>query len=205
MNSATSCVGRSAVHFVALLCLGGCQSHQEPGIELRSILLETPSGDYRFGASDVGDRVHIQFPSLAIDVRTPVVDVTVAPFGQSASVRVAPKPQYRSVQFESLGAFYQRDGGTEVPLSGTQVEVRTAGGEWFGSQWRVNLSPPLSQIALTSSRPPPYMIDAIESIEGEILRFYIPFRIEDEPYTLDISFELDLERIWSLGSIGGLP
>ena len=170
-HSLTFHVGRSAFFLLILICIGGCESHKEPRIEVREVVLETPSGEHRFDANDVGDRVHIQRPSLSITVRTPVLGVTLAPIAQNAGVRVAPKQRDRRVQFESLGAFYQRDGKKEIPLHGTQRELRLAGGEWFASKWQIDLPPPLSQVSLTMSSPPPYMIEAIEALEGETLRF----------------------------------
>ena len=197
--------GLGALLIAALLGVAGCTSRKEPRIEVREMLLVTPTGNHRLGPSDVGDRIQIQFPSLAVSMQAPGMRVTLAPFAQQPSVHVAPNQRDRSVRFESRGAFYQRDDEARIPLEGTQTELRLADGAWFASRWRMVLPAELSTIALTSSRPPPYMIRAIEAVEGETQRFHIPFSIDGERHVLDASIALETERSWSLASIGGLP
>lgn len=198
--------GRSAFLLVALLSVGGClKSHKVPRLELVEVVLETPAGTHRFDASDVGQRVDIQLPTLSIRVQAPELAVTLAAFAQQPQVRVEPTQRNRSVQFESQGAFYQLAGGAEIALRGIQVELKVASGQWIASQWRLDLSPALTRITLTSSRPSPDATDAIEAIGGKTQRFYVPFRIDGERYVLDASFVLEVERVWSLGPIGGLP
>ncbi len=199
-------VGRSAFLLVALLSVGGClKSNKVPRLELGDVFLVTPAGNHRLDASDVGKRIEIQLPTLSIRVLAPGLTVTLGAFAQQPQVRVMPKQGNRNVQFESEGAFYQLSGGAEVALHGIQAEMKVASGQWIASQWRIDLPPALTKIKLASSRPPPDVTDAIEAIGGETQRFYIPFRIDGERYALDASFVLEVERVWSIGSIGGLP
>jgi len=204
--SLTSYVGRSMFFLLILISILGCESHKEPRVEVREIVLITPNGKYQFDANDVGERVYIHRPSLSIDARTPVVDVVIAPTAQFANIQVTPKQKESPVQFESNGAFYQRDREKKIPLQGTQKEMLMPNGERFGSKLLIDLPPPLSKVSLTMSRPAPYKIEAIEDLNGDILRFFIPFRIDGERYTIDSSLVLKVESRWSLSlSFGGLP
>lgn len=186
--------------------MGGClESHEEPRLEVVDVTLETPAGRYQLESTDDPGFLHIDRPDLSFRVRAPSVEVTLAAFAQVPQVMVDPIPQERSVQLEGEGGFYQRDGGPRIPLSGTQPQRGRFGTELNAARLELDLGPPLAGIALVSSKLSRTTIRAIEAIEGERHRFYVPFRIDGERYAFDASFELEVDRSWDVGSIGGMP
>lgn len=203
-------MGRSTFFLLILICLGGCDSRKEIRVEVQKILLKTPSGEYQFDAEDVGENIYISTPSLTIRVRTPKLNVFISPTSQPANFQVSPENKEVSVQFDSNGAFYQRDGKEKIPFQGTQIELRLSNDDWIGSKWLVDLPPPITKVSLSSSYVSSYRIEAKEAIEdlkGETQRFFVPFHIDGERYSLDASIEYNIDRSWHLRSFsfGGLP
>ncbi|MEM7402158.1 MAG: hypothetical protein AAF304_09445 [Pseudomonadota bacterium] len=199
---------RSSFFLLILIFIGGCESRKEIRVDVREIVLETPSGKYRFDAKDVGDSILISTPSLNIKVRTPKLSIHMILTSKPANFMVEPKDKEVSVQFESHGAFYQRDGKEKIPIKGTQNELHLQNGDWLASKWRIDLPPPISKVSHMST---PFLkasaIEAIKNIKGEAQRFLVPFRIDGERYSLDASIEYDIEHSWGLRSLsfGGLP
>jgi len=185
---------------VCALCVSfaGCfMPSEEPRLELIDAVLRTPEGEVP--VSQVAE------PSLAISGGTESTRFAIALFSLSPIVIVSRTPRARSVEFEMAGCFYQRNGGEKLALCGEELARVDDFGKPRPAMLALDLPPSFSGLNFSEYKTSQAEIETFKAMSGDLHRLYIPFRMDGEPYVIDVSFELDVETEWDLQVSSSMP
>ena len=185
---------------VCALCISsaGCfMSSKEPRLELIDAVLRTPEAEVP--VSQVGK------PSLSISGGIESTRFTIGLFSRSPILIVSRTPRTRSVEFELAGCFYQRNGGEKLALCAEALARVDDFVKPRAAMLALDLPPSFSGLNFSEYKTSRAEIETFEAMSGDLHRLYIPFRVDGEPYVIDVSFELDVEREWDLRVTSSMP
>lgn len=185
---------------VCALCVSfaGCfMPTKEPRLELIDAFLRTPEAEVP--VSQVGK------PGLAISGGTESLSFTIGLFSPSPILIVSPKPRTRPLEFDMAGCFYQLNGGEKRALCAEALKRVDDLGKPRSPMLALDLPPSFSGLNFSEYKTSEAEIETFEAMSGDLHRLYIPFRVDGEPYVIDVSFELDVETEWDFHVTSSMP
>ena len=167
----------------------GCSVKHLPILDLHSAWLITSTDRVPF---EVATKEHLwiydvnQLQRMVASYRGLSVTVGVLP---GVQVVVIDEPnQHHEVTAVAGGAYYRLNDGDMIPL---EVEAHRTGGEFFVFA----LPPPIStyEMVITGGTLVPASVKKIEARVDDVHRVYLPFLVDGEPFTIDVTFSVVIE------------